>query len=53
MTSEAPSKDEVLAALIVALAYHNGDLEAEQFHAYERARAVLAAYLPTAVQALW
>ena len=52
MTSEPPSKDEVLAALIVALAYHNGDLGAEQYASYERARAVLSAYLPTAVGAL-
>lgn len=57
MTSD-PVREEtqeaktVLAAIVVSLAYAHGDLPAEDYAALERARAVLAAYLPQAVRIL-
>lgn len=45
-------QSELLAAIVVMLSYQAGDLPAEMFDAYERARAVAQAYLPKAAEEL-
>lgn len=52
MNDNTPSQAEVLAAMIVLNAYQAGDMPAEDYEAVERARAVISAYLPSAVELL-
>jgi hypothetical protein len=44
-----PEQAEVLAAMIVLHAYQSGAFMADHYDTVERARAVIAAYVPVAI----
>jgi len=43
---------KLLAAMMVVLSYESGDLEADFYPALEKARKVIAAYVPKATELL-
>lgn len=45
-------QSELLAAIVVMLSYQSGDLPADLYDSYERARAVVHAYVPKAAAEL-
>jgi hypothetical protein len=50
--SDAPTQAQVLAAMIVLHSYQASEFPADRYAAVERARAVIAAYVPTAADIL-